>query len=111
MGYLDPDFGMICVPKRRWRMRVIFGLLAVLLLVSVLSAGVACGLAAVAVVAAFGQAIGEALGSLFSLAAIFIGGAWYAFLYGSVVAELLALLATGQIVPFVLRVARLLCGS
>lgn len=110
MGYLDPDFGMICVPKRRWRVPVIFGLLAVLLLV-VLSAGVACGLAAVAVVVAFGQAIGEALGSLFSLAMMFIGGAWYAVVYGSVAAELLALLATGQIVPFVLRVARLLCGS
>jgi hypothetical protein len=112
MGYLDPDFGMICVPKRRWRMRMLYGLMAVFLFL-VLSFGVACALAAVTVVvvAAFGQAIGEALGSLFSLAMIFTGVALVAGLYAPFIFELLGLLATGQVIPFVLRLIRLLCGS
>jgi hypothetical protein len=111
MGHPVPDFGVIQVPQRRWRIRVLLTLAIVFVLIPVLSGVVCCFAVTMVVIAAVKGLASIGAGLVANLCLIAGLCVMAAVCFVPFIIELISLLSTGQIVPFVVRLVGLLTSS
>jgi hypothetical protein len=95
--------------SRRQKRRVVILVICAALTLTVFACVCAVAVVVAAVVHGFGSVFAGLLSGLFDgLAALFVAAAFSLLLAFPVLMELLALLTTGQVIPFIMRLAQLL---